>query len=184
MWIDTRTQESAMRTLVCSALLCALPMSGIAAQLSVLPRSVEHASPEIIRVHHEATDNVAPAQMLPSLPADDWPMTNWYKQAVYDLAGNKIGEIADLLVNHDGKNTAVLIGVGGVVGIGEKYVAVPFDAVHFKKNDKGWYPVINTTKEVLKSAPGFRYDRKAQSWSPENAPASVGGPSIPRANQP
>ena len=92
-----------MRTLVCSALLCALPMSGIAAQLSVLPRSVEHASPEIIRVHHEATDNVAPAQMLPSLPADDWPMTNWYKQAVYDLAGNKIGEIADLLVNHDGK---------------------------------------------------------------------------------
>jgi len=78
-------------------------MSGIAAQLSVLPRSVEHASPEIIRVHHEATDNVAPAQMLPSLPADDWPMTNWYKQAVYDLAGNKIGEIADLLVNHDGK---------------------------------------------------------------------------------
>src|SRR5215510_16353435 len=89
MWIDTRTQESAMRTLVCSALLCALPMSGIAAQLSVLPRSVEHASPEIIRVHHEATDNVAPAQMLPSLPADDWPMTNWYKQAVYDLLATR-----------------------------------------------------------------------------------------------
>jgi sporulation protein YlmC with PRC-barrel domain len=174
-----------MRTLVCSALLCGLPITGIAAQLSVSPQyiSAEYASPKIIRVHHEATDDVPTTQMLTALPADDWPMTNWYKQTVYDFGGNKIGEIADLLVDHDGKNTAVLIGVGGVLGIGEKYVAVPFDAVHFKKKDDGWYPVINTTKEALKSAPGYRYDRKAQMWGRENAPASVGGPGIPPANQ-
>src|SRR5262245_44969579 len=137
-----------MRTLAYSELLCTLPISGIAAQLSVLP--VQYASAEIIWVHHEATDNVAPAQML--------TMTNWYKQTLYDLGGNKIGEIADLLVNHDGKNTAVLIGVGGVVGIGEKYVAVTFDAVHFNKKDKGWYLVINTTKKVLKIEPRLRLD--------------------------
>ena len=87
-------------------------------------------------VHHEASDNAPPAQMLTALPADDWPATNWYKQTVYDLAGNKLGELADWLVDHDGKNTAVLIGVGGLLGVGEKYVAVPFDAIHFKPEDE------------------------------------------------
>jgi hypothetical protein len=97
----------------------------------------------------------------------------WYRH-VYDLAGTKLGEVADPLVNHEGKNTAVLIWVGGFLGAGETYVAVPFDAVHFRKKDNSWYPVINTTKDTLKNAPGYRYDRTTQTWRPENAPASVG----------
>src|SRR2546421_8440259 len=104
-----------MRTLLCSALLLVLPMSGIAAPILSLPQNIPHGSdsPQIMRVHHEASDNAPPAQMLTALPADDWPMTNWYKQSVYDLAGTKIGEIADLLANHAGKNTAVLTVVAG-----------------------------------------------------------------------
>jgi sporulation protein YlmC with PRC-barrel domain len=162
-----------MRTLLYSALLSALSTSGFAAPLSA-PAFDISATPPIMRVHHEASDDAPPAQMLTALPADDWPVTNWYKQSVYDLRGTKLGEIADILVNHDGKNTAVLIGVGGFVGVGEKYVAVPFDAVHFKKRDNSWYPVLNTTKDVLKSAAGYRYDRNAQRWAPENPPNSVG----------
>jgi hypothetical protein len=49
----------------------------------------------------------------------------------------------------------------------------PFDAIHFKKKDNKWYPVINTTKDALKSATGYRYDRNTQSWQPEAT--SVGG---------
>lgn len=51
-------------------------------------------------------------------------------------------------MNHEGKNTVVLIGVGDFLGAGETYVAVPFDAVHFRKKDNSWYPVINTTKDT------------------------------------
>src|SRR5689334_13623171 len=89
----------------------------------------------ILRVHHEATDDMAPAQPLANIPSDTWPVTDWYKQSVYDRGDNKIGEIMDLMVDHDGRNVAVMIGVGGFLGIGEKTVAVPFDAVHFKKKD-------------------------------------------------
>jgi hypothetical protein len=124
-------------------------------------------------VHHENSDNAPAAQFLTALPANDWPATNWYKQSVYDFQGNKLGEIADWLVDHDGKNTAVFIGVGGLLGAGEKYVAVPFDAIHFKKKDNTWYPVMNTTRDALKSATGYRYDSNTQTWQPEAA--SVGG---------
>jgi PRC-barrel domain protein len=51
-----------------------------------------------------------------------------YKQNVYDPADNKIGEIMDVLVDRDGKVTALVVGVGGFLGMGEKDVAVPFNS--------------------------------------------------------
>jgi PRC-barrel domain len=57
-----------------------------------------------------------------NLPADSVTVTHWYKQNVYDPSDNKIGEIMDVLVDRDGKVTAVIVGVGGFLGAGEKDV--------------------------------------------------------------
>src|SRR5262245_52446000 len=113
--------------------------------------------------------------MLTSLPAEAWPVTNWYRQDIYDRADNKIGQILDVMVDHGGKNVAVIIGVGGFLGVGEKDVAVPFDAVHFKKKDNRWQAILNTTKEALRNAPGYKCDRNAQGWIPETASGTTGG---------
>ena len=43
----------------------------------------------------------------------------------------KIGDINELIFGQDGKIEAVVIGVGGFLGIGEHNVAVPFDQVKF-----------------------------------------------------
>ena len=53
-------------------------------------------------------------------------VTDWYKQDVYDPNDNKIGEIMDVLVDQSGTITALIVGVGGFLGAGEKDVAVPF----------------------------------------------------------
>ena len=53
---------------------------------------------------------------------------------------------------------ALIVGVGGFLGAGEKDVAVPFEAVHPTMKDKKWWLVMNTTKDSLKSAAGFKYD--------------------------
>ena len=47
------------------------------------------------------------AQIHTNLPADSVTVTHWYKQNVYDPADNKIGEIMDVLVDRDGKVTAL-----------------------------------------------------------------------------
>jgi PRC-barrel domain len=97
------------------------------------------------------------------------------KQNVYDPQDNKIGEIMDVLVDQSGKATALIIGVGGFLGAGEKDVAVPFNAVQFtNKNNNKWYLVMNTTKDALKDAKGFKYDRSAMKWIPEESPATTG----------
>jgi sporulation protein YlmC with PRC-barrel domain len=102
-------------------------------------------------------------------------VTHWYKQNVYDPGDNKIGEIMDVLVDREGKATALIIGVGGFLGAGEKDVAVPFDAVRATTKDNNkYYLVMNTTKDALKSAKGYKYDRNAMTWTPEGAPATTG----------
>ena len=102
-----------------------------------------------------------PVQVMTSIPANSATVTHWYKQSVYDPSDNKIGEL--------------MVGVGGFLGIGEKDVAIPFNTVRTTTKDNNkWYLVMNSTKDALKDAKGFKYDRTNMTWAPEDAPATTG----------
>jgi sporulation protein YlmC with PRC-barrel domain len=106
-------------------------------------------------------------EIMSSLPNGSVTVTDWYKQSVYDPSDNKIGEIMDVLMAPDGHATALIVGVGGFLGAGEKDVAVPFSAIkHTMKNQKV-YLTMDTTKDALKAAPSFKYDREKTAWVPE-----------------
>ncbi|MBO0661878.1 PRC-barrel domain-containing protein [Jiella sp. CQZ9-1] len=64
-------------------------------------------------------------------PSGAWRATDLEGKDVYDPKGDSIGEITDVLVSKDGKVMAVLVGVGGFLGIGEKDVAVSMTALEF-----------------------------------------------------
>jgi len=69
-----------------------------------------------------------------------------------------IGEINDIIVSEDGSVTAVILGVGGFLGIGERDVSVPMDSirvVHQEDDMANRFLVVNTTKEALEQAPQF-----------------------------
>jgi sporulation protein YlmC with PRC-barrel domain len=126
------------------------------------------------------TPSGASAQIMTSIPPNNMTVTHWYKQNVYDPNDNKIGEIMDVLVDREGKIGALIVGAGGFLGLGEKDVAVPFNAVQVtSKNNNKWYLVMNTTKDALKNAKGFKYDRNAMTWMPEDTPATTGTPASP-----
>jgi sporulation protein YlmC with PRC-barrel domain len=155
-----------MRKLAYAAILFAVSSTTASAQTpQAVPKAVEQ-------------DRAA--NILATIPANATTVTHWHKQSVYDPSDAKIGEIMDVLVDRDGKIAAFIVGVGGFLGMGEKDVAVPFNAVQFKTKDNNkWYPVMNTTKDALKSAPGYKYDRTSTTWMPENAPATTGAPATP-----
>jgi len=58
-----------------------------------------------------------------------WRVSDLEGTAVYGADGESIGDIKDVLVNQQGEVEAVLIGVGGFLGIGEKDVAVSMQAL-------------------------------------------------------
>jgi len=51
---------------------------------------------------------------------------------VYGADNQRIGDINEVLLNKDGMAEAVVIGVGGFLGIGEKNVAVPFKSLEWR----------------------------------------------------
>ena len=105
-------------------------------------------------------------QALSTLPQNATTVTNYYKQNVYDPSDSKIGEITDVLVNKEGKIDAFMISVGGFLGMGEKDVAVPFDAIHATEKNGKWYLTMNATKDALKDAHGYKFDKAKSTWVP------------------
>ena len=121
-------------------------------------------------------------RVMTQAPADSHTITDYYKQSVYDGQNNKVGSIEDVLVNRSGQVDAVVIGVGGFLGVGEKHVLVPFRAIKVSQEktnasasgannnnanantSSSWKLSIDASKDDLKSAPNFKYDRSTTTW--------------------
>jgi len=70
-----------------------------------------------------------------------------------------IGEISDLAIKNN-QVDALILSVGGFLGMGEHYVAVSPASVKVSLNkDNKWVATMNTTKEALKAAPEFKYPK-------------------------
>jgi len=83
--------------------------------------------------------------------------SNWMGKTVFDANGDGLGDVNDLLLDKDGSVGGVIIGVGGFLGIGEKSVAVPFDAIEMQTDDNGKMRLIlQATADQLNAAPEFK----------------------------
>ena len=67
--------------------------------------------------------------------------------------GKSVGKIKDLVIGFDGNVRYAVLDFGGFLGIGDKYFAVPWEALQRTKNGKKI--ALDTTKRDLKKAPGF-----------------------------
>jgi hypothetical protein len=77
-------------------------------------------------------------------------------------AMDNIGQINEIVLSHDGQVRAIVIGVGGFLGMGERDVAVTMDQVTFASDpdDRTQMRVIvNVAAEMLEGSPA--YDRSA-----------------------
>ena len=77
-------------------------------------------------------------------------------QDVVNVMDEKVGTIADLVMDQDQKLVGAVLSVGGFLGMGEKWVAVPVDQIDFPAEDQPARLLIAVTEEQLKNAPDFR----------------------------
>jgi sporulation protein YlmC with PRC-barrel domain len=76
---------------------------------------------------------------------------------VYNGQAESMGNVKDLMLNLDeGRIEYVIIEFGGFLGIGEKFFAVPFQALTLDTSRHAF--VLNQRREVLENAPGFDKD--------------------------
>jgi sporulation protein YlmC with PRC-barrel domain len=99
---------------------------------------------------------------------------------VYNNSNEKLGEVKDILLERAGRADKAILSVGGFLGLGEQYVAVPYDQMKWVDepartasgstttttgssatgSGRKWYPdhaIYNATKDQLKAMPEFKY---------------------------
>jgi putative membrane protein len=130
----------------------------------------------------------------------DWTAEALIGRTVENAQGENLGEINNVIINEKGDVVAVIIGVGGFLGIGEKNVGVPFDALEFRTADpaesreaktkdekaeektdsmaarfdsehENMHIVLKTTKEDLEAAPTFAWLDEQRSDDAKNEPS-------------
>ncbi len=118
----------------------------------------------------EAAPVATPNSAIPDRTADKSPApdklvglgsevaaSDLLNQKVKNPANETVGDINDLSIGTDGKIAAVIIGVGGFLGMGEKNVSLPYDQLTFSRDAKGYLIVtVNITKDSLQSAPEWK----------------------------
>jgi sporulation protein YlmC with PRC-barrel domain len=76
---------------------------------------------------------------------------------VYDMKGEKIGSVRDIVVDpRTGNINYAVVSFGGVMGVGGKYFAVPWKSMRPTEDAKNY--ALNVDREALKVAPGFDKD--------------------------
>jgi sporulation protein YlmC with PRC-barrel domain len=101
---------------------------------------------------------------------------------IYNNNNEKIGEIGDVLIDHNGKAMAVVVDVGGFLGMGEHRVALKFEDVKFSDA-----PMSNSTASragtnaanTATTTTGAAVDRNAPAGAP---PSTVSTANSDRAN--
>lgn len=83
---------------------------------------------------------------------------------VYSYDNDNVGEIGEIVLTKDGKTDAVVIDVGGFLGLGEKPVAVAFEDLEFRADEGGTlYVYTQFTEDQLESAAEYNEDEYMQS---------------------
>jgi sporulation protein YlmC with PRC-barrel domain len=122
-------------------------------------------------------NNMAPAATSTSTDnasyQGNWRTSKLIGIHVYNNENESIGSISDLLTDKSGNIKAVVIGVGGFLGVGEHLVAIAFDQIKFVDT-----PLPPTTTSSTAPASGTRPPPSTTTGaaSTNTAPASAAPP--------
>jgi hypothetical protein len=97
-------------------------------------------------------------------------------RTVYGSSGDTVGRVVDVLVDAAGIPQAAVLDVGGFLGVGNRIIAVHWNALHFKPADKDHPITIDMPADEIAAAPEYTdTTAPAQVVVPHNPPLSPPG---------
>lgn len=93
---------------------------------------------------------------IAAVPAKGMEVSDLIGAEVSTIGDENVGEVDDLIINAEGQVVAIVVAVGGFLGMGEKAVAIGWDDVTKSGNSDELKLRINLTREALGSAPAFK----------------------------
>lgn len=110
----------------------------------------------------------APLAASGSSYTGNWRASKVVGLNVYNSGNESLGSINDLLTDQQGSIKAVVIGVGGFLGVGEHLVAVPYDKIKFVNE-----PVVTASATGAAGSSGMTGARPSSTTTTGAAPAAT-----------
>lgn len=113
---------------------------------------------DLIGMRIYATENDVEAQPYEAGAEQDW---------------DDIGEVNDVILTTDGSVRAVVLGIGGFLGIGERDIAIEMSSLTFVReaDDRDdFFIVVNANREALENTPAFESQADDRSGDMEAPP--------------
>jgi sporulation protein YlmC with PRC-barrel domain len=127
-----------------------------------------------IKDRGRAAPTVSSSQVIGAQAADEWLASQLRGAAVVGADGRRIGEVVDILLNRNGTVRAFVVGMGGVMGLGVKEIAIDLGQFHdIPAPGNGRRPELKVplTMDQLAEVPEFK---------PLPAPDATTGAARPR----
>jgi sporulation protein YlmC with PRC-barrel domain len=140
-------------TAAVAALLIAAAPAAYAAETSTTTQSAMATNPTGNIIH---SDQIRVSKMIGS--------------AVYDAQNRDIGKVSDVIIDRDGRVAAVVLDVGGFLGMGGKLVAINLSQIKAVGN----HLTLDMTKEQLQQARAYQLEDRDTGAGTSPSPASGG----------
>lgn len=105
-----------------------------------------------------ATSTALPAVAADAMQAgDEYRTSKIVGSQVYNEANENIGSVEDIVLKADGSMDEVVLSVGGFLGIGDKYVSVPFADLKISRDGESLKVVTKGNKDSLTALPDYKF---------------------------
>lgn len=100
---------------------------------------------------------------------------------VTNAGHEKLGDVDEVLVTTDGRVSAIIVATGGVLGVGERKVVLPWERLRFSSQGSDLVVVTDATKESLRAMPAYTDPSRASTQ--QSAPAASETPRAENGNR-
>lgn len=177
-----------MKKMLAATMLAGFLAAGPAfAQDAATPAQAPAATTDMNAPAETSAATATAPRFITAQASDDWLASKLIGSTVYGSGDETVGDVNDVVIGSNGMIKAVVLGVGGFLGIGEKNVAVNPTALERVRDGDTVRYRLATTKEELTAAPEFKpldgTDATSTSSTKPAAPMEPAAPATPAPAQ-
>ncbi|HEY0145745.1 MAG: PRC-barrel domain-containing protein [Methylovirgula sp.] len=149
------TDFASVSPIVGAGIVIALGGFCAAAMADTKPSQQTPSPPPVALAASAPKSAPAPAPAKDAVPAvvlDDKDIEGVMGREIYSIAGEDMGRIVDILVDHKGNLRAAIIDFGGFLGVGSRKIAVDWHAIQFGQDRA----LLSLTRDQVRVAPEYK----------------------------
>jgi hypothetical protein len=118
----------------------------------------------------------ATGEGIPALVVDGDQMMGIMGRQVRSSAGEDMGRIVDVIIDRSARVRAAVIDFGGFLGVGNRQIAVAWNAIRLPGEGKPGALVVDFTRDQLRVAPAYKAGEQVVLLGQPEAPAASAPP--------